>query len=242
MIESIGWRGTHDAIALISLVTLIPLAWALRARPPEGSGSKAVPKPLRGIIAIPQKPLLILLIAAGFTCCAAMAMPQVHLVAYCADLGYGPARGAQIVSFTLALGIVSRIASGAIADRVGGLVTILIGTTMQAVALFLYTLFDGLTSIFLISALFGLFQGGIIPMYAVIVREYFPGSKAGSYIGLVIMATVVGMGFGGWMSGVIFDWTGSYRAAFFNGALWNLVNMLILAVILMRRRDAWKPA
>ena len=242
MIESIGWRGTHDAIAAISLITLIPLAWALRARPPEGSGSKAMPKPLRGEIAIPQKPLLVMLIAAGFTCCAAMAMPQVHLVSYCADLGYGPARGAQIVSMTLAFGIISRIASGALADRVGGLVTILIGTTMQAFALFLYTLFDGLTSIFLISALFGLFQGGIIPMYAVIVREYFPGSKAGSYIGLVIMATVLGMGFGGWMSGAIFDWTGSYRAAFFNGALWNLVNMAILALILMRRRDVLKPA
>jgi MFS family permease len=242
-VEEHGWRNAHYALAVISLIALVPFSIALRAPPPHTPGGKAMPAPTRGTIAIPQKALLWVLVAAGFTCCAAMAMPQVHLVAYCADLGYGPARGAQIVSMTLGLGIISRILSGLMADRIGGLLTLIIGSTMQAVALFLYTLFDGLSSIVLISALFGLFQGGIIPMYAVIVREYFPANKAGSYIGLVIMATVVGMGAGGWMSGVIFDWTGSYRAAFFNGAVWNLVNMSLVALIIMRRRDApAKPA
>ena len=132
----------------------------------------------------------------------------------------------------------SRIISGLICDRIGGLMTLLIGSAAQGLALLLYMFFDGLTSLYLISALFGLFQGGIIPMYAIIVREYFPAGKAGANLGLIIMATLLGMAVGGWFSGVIFDWTGSYRAAFFNGVLWNLVNLAVVALIIWRRRPA----
>jgi len=75
-------------------------------------------------------------------------------------------------------------------------------------------------------------------MYAVIVREYFPAGKAGAHIGLIIMATLFGMALGGWSSGMVFDWTGSYRAAFFMGVLWNLVNLAVVAAIIWRRRPA----
>ena len=143
-----------------------------------------------------------------------------------------------MLSLMLTLGIVSRVISGLVCDRLGGLMTLLIGSAAQGLALLLYMFFDGLTSLYLISALFGLFQGGIIPMYAIIVREYFPAGKAGAHIGLIIMATLLGMAVGGWFSGVIFDWTGSYRAAFFNGVLWNLVNLAVVALIIWRRRPA----
>ncbi|MCC2096674.1 MAG: MFS transporter, partial [Hyphomicrobiales bacterium] len=166
----------------------------------------------------------------------AMSMPQVHLVAYCADLGYGAARGAQMLSLMLGLGIVSRVLSGFIADRIGGLASLLIGSSLQGVALFLYLFFDGLVSLYIISGLFGLFQGGLVPMYAVIVREYFPASKAGGTLGVIIMATLVGMALGGWMSGYIYDVTGSYHLAFLNGLLWNLLNVGIVAFLMMRRR------
>ena len=152
-----------------------------------------------------------------------MAMPQVHIVAYCGDLGYGVARGAEMLVADAGLRHRQpdrRRASSPTASA--GVATLLLGSVLQGAALLLYLLFDGLASLYVISALFGLFQGGIVPMYAIIVREYFPPQEAGTRLGLVLMATLFGMALGGWMSGVIFDLTGSYQAAFANGLLWNL--------------------
>ena len=179
----------------------------------------------------------VLLCIAGVSCCVAMSMPQVHIVAYCGDLGYGTARGAQMLSLMLAAGIVSRLVSGAICDRIGGLRTLLLGSVLQGVALFLYLLFDGLFSLYVISALFGLFQGGIVPSYAIIVRESMPAREAATRVGIVILASVVGMSFGGWVSGVIFDATGSYGAAFINGLAWNALNITIMVGLLLRARS-----
>jgi MFS family permease len=180
--------------------------------------------------------LLALLIVAGLGCCVAMSMPQVHIVAYCGDLGYGPARGAEMLSLMLGLGILSRVGSGWVADRIGGLPTLLAGSVLQMGSLALYLFFDGLTSLYVISALFGLFQGGIVPSYTIIVREYFPLRGIGAKVGLVLGATIVGMALGGWMSGEIFDRTGSYRLAFANGIAWNLMNAAIAATLLWRAR------
>jgi MFS family permease len=177
-----------------------------------------------------------LLCVAGVACCVAMAMPQVHIVAYCGDLGYGAARGAQMLSLMLACGIVSRLISGAICDRIGGLRTLLLGSVLQCVALLLFLPFDGLASLFMVSALFGLFQGGLVPSYAIIVREHFPPEEAGARVGTVLMCTLLGMALGGWMSGKVFDLTGSYHAAFLNGIAFNLLNMSIAATLLMRVR------
>ena len=157
-----------------------------------------------------------------------------HIVAYCTDLGYGAARGAEMLSIMLGFGILSRLISGAICDRIGGLRTLLLGSVLQGVALLLFIPFDGLASLYLIAALFGLFQGGIVPSYAIIVREHFPAAQAGARVGAVIMATMVGMALGGWMSGKVFDLTGSYNAAFLNGIAWNALN-LVIAFSLWRR-------
>src|SRR3989442_6680099 len=161
-------------------------------------------------------------------------MPQVHIVAYCGDLGHGAARGAQMLSLMLGFGVVSRLASGWVCDRIGGRRTLLIGSSLQALALLLFLPFDGLVGLYIVSALFGLFQGGLVPSYAVIVREFFPPQEAGMRVGTVLMATVFGMALGGWMSGVIFDLTGSYQAAVVNGVLWNLLKMGISAGLLPR--------
>jgi MFS family permease len=172
-----------------------------------------------------------------------MSMPQVHIVAYCGDLGYGAARGAEMMSLMLAAGIVSRLISGLICDRIGGLHTLLLGSVLQGVALLLFIPFDSLTSLYVISALFGLFQGGIVPSYAIIVREHFPPAEAGARVGAVLMCTLFGMALGGWMSGWVFDLTGSYRAAFVNGVGWNLLNLGIVLVLLSAlRRQRRSPA
>ncbi len=235
-IQTDGWRHTYFAIAAFVTVTMLPLALLLRRPPPvvdsspqrERVGGPGTPQAL----GLSSNALQGLLIVAGLACCTAMSMPQVHIVAYCSDLGYGPARGAQMLSLMLACGIVSRLVSGFICDRIGGLRTLLLGGGLQCVALLLFLPFDGIVSLFVISAMFGLFQGGIVPSYAIIVREYFPPAEAGARVGVVITATLFGMALGGWMSGVIFDVTGSYKAAFVNGILWNLVNVSIGAWLL----------
>ena len=178
---------------------------------------------------------------AGVACCVAMAMPQVHIVAYCGDLGFGAARGAEMLSLMLGFGIVSRLVSGVICDRIGGLRTLLLGSVLQGLALLLFLPFDGLVSLYVISALFGLFQGGIVPSYAIIVREHFPAAEAGERVGAVLMCTMFGMALGGWMSGKVFDLTGSYHAAFLNGIAWNALNLAIAVFLLRRVQRRRKP-
>jgi MFS family permease len=239
-IETSGWRHTFFGIAIFCVVTMPPLVLMLRRKAPaehETASLAARAPALAGRpLGLSPKALQNLLIVAGVCCCVAMSMPQVHLVAYCGDLGYGAARGAQMLSLLLGCGIISRLTFGWISDRIGGLRTLLIGSSMQCFALTLFLPFDGLASLYVISALFGLFQGGIVPSYAIIIREYFSPKEAGTRIGIVITATLVGMALGGWMSGVVFDLTGSYKAAFMNGIGWNAVNMAIALLLLGRSR------
>ena len=209
-----------------------PSATRARRRDERDGGARAAFATLR----LSPRAAQALLCLAGLACCVAMSMPQVHIVAYCGDLGYGVARGAQMLALMLAFGVVSRLVSGAICDRIGGLRTLLLGSALQAVALLLFLPFDGLVSLFVISALFGLFQGGIVPAYAIIVREHFSPAEAGSRMGTVLMFTLFGMALGGWMSGEVFDLTGSYRAAFLNGIAWNALNLTIALFLLGRIR------
>ncbi|MCK8786282.1 MFS transporter [Roseomonas sp. NAR14] len=246
-IEAVGWRATHAGIGLLCTATLLPLALLLRQRAPAAAGQPAGGARAGGRpgLGLPPGVLQGLLVVAGLACCVAMSMPQAHIVAYCGDLGYGVARGTTMLSLMLGFGIVSRLASGLIVDRIGGLPTVLLGSSLQGVALLLYLFFDGLGALYVVSALFGLFQGGIVPSYAIVVRENFPAEEAGVRVGLVLMATMLGMALGGWLSGVIFDLTGSYHAAFLHGLLWNLLNVSIVAWLLRRgatRRGAPRAA
>jgi MFS family permease len=237
-IQSAGWRATHIAIGAFCAVTMTIVLLLLRARM-DGVArrSHANAPPPRIDLRLSTNALTALLCIASISCCVAMAMPQVHIVAYCGDLGYGVARGAEMLSLMMAFGVISRIGSGFLADKIGGIRTLMIGSVAQGAALMFYLFFDGLTSLYIISAMFGLFQGGIVPSYAIIVRESMPASEAATRVGIVILASVVGMSFGGWVSGVIFDATGSYGAAFLNGIGWNALNVTIMFALLMRARQ-----
>src|SRR5258706_1859236 len=234
--DTIGWRSTYVGTGIFCAAAMVLLAFALRRRPPvaEASATGAVFRASERPLGLAPNALTAMLAIAGIGCCVAMSMPQVHIVAYCGDLGYGAVQGAQMLSLMLAFGIVSRLASGWICDRIGGLRTLLLGSALQGIALLLFLPFNGLVSLYVVSALFGLFQGGIVPSYAIIVREHFPPREAGVRTGIVLMATLFGMALGGWLSGAIFDFTGSYRAAFMNGIAWNLLNLSI-ALWLLRR-------
>jgi MFS family permease len=239
LFDTIGWRQTFIGFGVFCAASLLVLSFFLRRRPP------AIEAPARGAAAsagakslgISSNALMVLLCLAGIGCCVAMSMPQVHIVAYCGDLGYGAQRGAEMLSLMLGFGIVSRLLSGWISDHIGGLRTLILGSVLQGIALLMFLPFDSLTSLYVVSAMFGLFQGGIVPAYALIVREYFDPREAGFRVSIVLTATLVGMALGGWISGVIFDLTGSYRAAFVNGIAFNLFNLSIAFWLLQRARS-----
>jgi MFS family permease len=234
-IDTVGWRQTHIGVGIFCAVTMLPLSLALRRRTPVAHGVVPNETPRRSPGTSP-KLVQVLLIVAGLACCIAMAMPQVHIVAYCADLGYGVARGAEMLSLMLGFGIISRLASGWVSDHIGGVRTMLIGSALQCLTLLFYLPSDGLTSLYVVSALFGLSQGGIVPSYAMIIREYFPAREAGTRFGVVLLATIIGMAVGGWISGAIYDLTGSYQAAFVNGIAWNVLNLSIALWLLRQPR------
>jgi MFS family permease len=240
-VESVGWRQTYIGLGVFSAVAMATLAIFMRGRPPALAPVQELahavgPVPSTRPFGLSMNAAQTLLCIAGVSCCVAMAMPQVHIVAYCGDLGYGAARGAQMLSLMLAAGVVSRLVSGVICDRIGGLRTLLLGSVLQGTALLLFLPFDSLSSLYVASALFGLFQGGIVPSYAIIVREHFPAKEAGARVGTILMCTLLGMALGGWMSGKVFDLTGSYHAAFLNGLAWNLLNLSIVIVLLRGAR------
>ncbi|NYT36820.1 MFS transporter [Allopusillimonas soli] len=266
-IDTVGWRATYQGIGVFCLVSILALVWIYRRRPPSVNAEikpgddthstqpqaplhpSQLPRHLEEAKrSNPERPLgftpaalTMLLSIAGVACCVAMSMPQVHIVAYCGDLGFGAARGAEMLSLMLGLGIASRLASGWISDHIGGLRTLMLGSLLQCVALCMFLFTKGLVSLYVVSALFGLFQGGIVPAYALVVREYFAPKDAGTRTGIVLMATLFGMALGGWLSGAIYDLSGGYRAAFVNGIAWNLLNGSIVAYLIFRARRGLLP-
>lgn len=237
LLETGGWRSVYLFLGTVSLL-VVPLALALGRQIPEQERARAQARSLYNAqsAGLSSRALQYLLGLAGISCCVAMSMPQVHIVSFCVDLGYGPAVGAEMLALMLLGGVASRILSGLLADRLGGVRTLLIGSSLQAIALFLYLPSDALISLYIVSLVFGLSQGGIVPSYALIVREYMPAREAGARVGFVLMATILGMALGGWMTGWIYDVSGSYRLAFINGILWNGLNIAIILWLLSRSR------
>jgi len=238
MLAESGWRQVYLTLAILAVVIIPPLSMLLRRKVPEAAhGVSDAAVAMRSVsVGLSPRALQYLLGLAGIGCCVAMSMPQVHIVAYCVGLGYGPAVGAEMLSLMLLGGVVSRIISGLVADKLGGVMTLLIGSVLQCIALFLYLPWDGMVSLYIISLMFGLAQGGIVPSYALVVREYMPAKEAGARVGFVMMMTILGMALGGWMSGWIYDATGSYQMAFINGILWNGLNIGIMLWLLSRAR------
>ncbi|MEM8775361.1 MAG: MFS transporter [Pseudomonadota bacterium] len=239
-----GWRFVYFLMAGLVLLTVIPLSFLLMERVPEISRQRAdaISHARAHSAGFSPRTLMWLLGFAGIACCVAMSMPQVHIVALCVDLGFGPAIGGQMLSLMLFGGVISRILSGIIADWLGGVRTVLIGSVLQGLALCLYLPADGLVSLYVVSLIFGLAQGGIVPSYAVVVREYMPSHEAGRRVGFVLMLTIVGMALGGWMSGWIYDLTGDYTLAFVNGIGWNFLNVSIMVMLLLRTRPGTPKA
>jgi MFS family permease len=230
MLSSFTWRDIYLIIAIVLPTVVIPFAFLLlnKTTKIKSDTENDFYANNTKLLKISGGRLQFLLGMAGIGCCIAMAMPQVHIVAYCVGLGFGATIGASMLSVMLASGIISRIMFGLCADRIGSLNTLILSSALQMISLIFFIPFDGMISLFVVSAIFGLSQGGIVPSYALVVRHFLPAREAGQRIGIVLMLTIFGMAIGGWMSGFIFDQTGSYKMAFLNGILWNIFNLGIL--------------
>ena len=235
----IDWRAAHFWIS-ICLFIMIPLILLLKNASVDESKSHDMKQRYKDIrLDLSNNQIQVLLMLAGICCCVAMAMPQVHMVALCVDNGFGLQVGTEILAVMLYSGMISRIVFGMISDRIGPVLTLLLGSFLQMVSLTFFLPFSSEISLYVVSLMFGLSQGGIVPAYAIIIRKYLPIKEAGLRVGLVIGATIVGMSLGGWMSGEIFDITASYYFAFMNGIIWNLFN-LIIVIYIIYKSDFWQ--
>ena len=237
-----GWRAVYLTLAVITVVVVPFLAMLLRRQVPDAAVGATV-ETISNSANISMSParLQICLGFAGVACCVAMSMPQVHIVSYCVGLGYGPVAGAEMLALMLFGGVLSRIFFGLLSDRLGGVRTLLLGSALQCLGLAFYLPYDGLVSLYTVSLIFGLSQGGIVPSYALIVREYMPAKEAGAREGFVLMMTIWCMALGGWMSGWIYDVSGSYQMAFLNGIMWNLINIGLVVALFFRKPAPHHP-
>ena len=235
-IDEIGWRETWIRTGVVCLVVMTPLSLLLRPRIrlPRDSALDGLRR--RRALGFTPTTMQSLLCMAGLGCCIAMATPQAHIVAHATDLGHPAARGAEMLSIVFFGGFVSRIVYGWISDRIGGLRTLVIGSVGQAVTIACFIPIEGLVELYIACALFGLSQGGIVPSYALIVRRYFLAGEAGWRLGWIMLFTMLGMAFGGWLAGVLFDLTGTYSTAFLAAIVFNIVNLLIAGLFLLRSR------
>lgn len=234
-LDQMGWRDAWTGLGFLCLLTMLPLALVLRPGIRIAHDAAAGATRRRPLGFAPST-VQYLLCAAGLGCCTAMAVPQVHIVAHATDLGHAAARGAEMLSLVFFSGLISRITYGWVSDRIGGLRTLALGSAGQMIMLMLFLPVEGLTALYVVCILFGLSQGGIVPSYTIIARSCFSAGEVGWRIGWILLFTMLGMAFGGWMAGVLFDLTGNYDAALIAGVLFNLANLLIVAVFLLRAR------
>jgi len=242
-ITALGWRNTMLVYAVFEIAVILPAAAVMFGPAPEGRvGVDPASEPMSGksVLGLRPRVALGLLCLAGFLCCVPMAMPQSHLVAFCSDLGIPAAHGAAMLSLLLGCAFLARQFWGAVADRMGGLRTVLAGSICQIVAMTGFLLTQDEAALFAVAAIFGLGFSGIVPAYVVAVRQLFPAAEASWRVPTVLLFSGSGMAAGGWIAGAIYDYVGFYAAAFAAGILLNLGNAVIIGVLVLRQSRWWR--
>jgi MFS family permease len=227
------WRNAHLFIALVCSILIPILFYFLGNKVPKMNNEQKLTTQDEDInskvnLSISNRQIQILLMIAGVLCCVAMSMPQVHIVPLCIDNGYGLAVGTEILSFMLFAAVASRVIFGFLSDKIGPIQTLILGSSLQAISLTMFLPFNSQLSLYIVAICFGLSQGGIVPIYAVIISKFLPSNEVAERVGWLIFATIIGMSLGGWLSGEIYDFTNSYRLAFINGIFWNIMNLSIM--------------
>jgi len=236
MFDAQGWRESFVDLALLTLILMALLSLLLYPRSPINKQLPTASSANSNLTnsAISAGTLQSLIYLAGFGCCVAMAMPQVHIVPYVMDLGHPAIRGAEMLGLMLGFGVISRVGSGWLSDRIGGLATLVLGSALQLAVLIAFLTGNSLVFLYGISIAFGLSQGGIVPSYTIILRAFFPPKQAGWRISTSFLFTVAGMAFGGWIAGLLYDLTGSYTVSFLNAIGFNILNLWVAASLLKK--------
>ena len=236
-IDEVGWRETWIRVGIVCLLVMTPPLPRPPPTPPDAGGGRPwAARRRRHALGFTPTTMQCLLCSAGLGCCIAMATPQAHIVAHATDLGHSAAHGARMLSLIFFAGFVSRIVYGWVSDRIGGLRTLVLGSLGQGVTIACFIPVDGLVALYVACALFGLSQGGIVPSYALILRRYFAAGEVGWRLGWVMLFTMLGMAFGGWLAGILFDLTGTYATAFAGAVVVNVLHLLIAGLFLLRSR------
>jgi MFS family permease len=245
-ITEFGWRRTMLLFGLFSGVAIVALAAIFLAPPPQPMASKGFggdPPSGEPVFGLSPNLAMVVLMVAIFCCCVPMAMPSQHIVAYCGDLGFAATSGPAMLSVLLGTAFVARQFWGWLADRIGGLQTLLWSSLAQATALTGFLLTKDEAALFGVSAAFGLGFSGLLPAYVIVIRQFYPVKEASWRVPTIYMAGFLGMAAGGWGAGVLYDHFGHYLPAFALGIGFNIVNALILLTLVLRRRDpSLRPA
>lgn len=242
-----GWQATMVGYGVVTIALIPPVAALLLHAPPSHTYAAEASANIRrrsSVLGLPANLVLILLGIAGFCCCVPMALPQSHLVAFCSDIGIPASQGAAMLSVMTACAFVSRQFWGWLADRVGGMLTLILGSGCQALAIGAFLMTQNEAGLFAVSAAFGLGFSGIVPAYVLIVRELFPSSEASWRVPTVLFIAMSGMAFGSWFAGALYDHFGYYAPAFAIGAAFNVANLTVVGFLLLRQglRGGMRPA
>lgn len=236
-----GWRPTMIAYGLFAAALTVPLALIFLRHPPEIPATaigRADGAPTPKVFGWPPNAVFALLASASFLCCVTMSMPQAHLVAFCTDLGISATHGAAMLSLLLGAGFLSRQVWGAISDRIGGLLTLLISSMLQAVAMSGFLLTQDEAGLFTVAAAFGVGFSALIPAYVLAIREYFPAREASWRVPILLLLSGSGMAAGSWLAGILYDYFGYYTPAFAAGVGFNLINLAAVGTLVLRRQYA----
>jgi MFS family permease len=236
-----GWQATMIGYGLFAVALIVPLALLFLREPPElpavttgAGGTTVTPK----VFGWPPNVVFAMLAIAAFLCCVTMSMPQSHLVAFCSDLGIAPAHGAAMLSVLLGVGFLSRQGWGAISDRIGGLLTLLISSVLQAAAMTGFLLTQDEAGLFAVAGAFGVGFSALIPAYVLAIREYFPAREASWRVPGLLLLSGSGMATGTWLAGILYDHFGYYAPAFAAGVGFNLLNLAAIGTLVLRSQLA----
>ena len=234
-----GWRQSLVIYGVTAGILMFLCAFYIRPSPVARAKAARVPEDLSGL-PMPSKALMALLSAAAFCCCAAMAVPFVHMVAFCGDLGLNPARGTEAISLILLTAVAATFAMGRLSDRIGPLQVSLLCSAIQVVSLTGYAVVESLSAIYILSVIHGIPYIAIVQGYALILRRLYGSSIAGWRLGVVMLFAMAGMAVGGWIGGAVFDATLSYRPAFQLALAFDMLNFMLLGLIYFwQRRRIW---
>lgn len=240
LVDGYGWRQAFLVFSVAVIVLALPFTYVLRGRPPRADTGTAAQRSRSnaGMSRLGIAPGVVtgLLSIAIVGCCVAMSMPSVHLISYATDLGFSTVRAAEMLALLAGCAVLSRLMWGMVADRTGGLLALLVGSSCQALCLTAFCLIEAMPSFYVVAALFGLAYGGIVPCYALVIREYLPAENLGLHIGIVLLFGTVGMALGGWLGAAIFDAYGSYRAGFMLGVGFNALNLAVVGWLVCKSK------